>query len=254
MTKEIKISLVLVVLVAVIFGYKALRPAEEINTVEADSSFENFDMNETVDNTLGITMQVLTALSNFYMASQKDIAYAQDNMFSITSNLMEQNRYLKYGIDGLSDLTTHKNELVNLIGKGMSTGAMELSIANGELLNIIKTIDETGADDFSYQLAEYATKQKEGYRTIYISAGQIGYLLFRPAETDNPTGAIPYKISKQDRDDILEEIDSLFGDAFKEDEINYRKTQTHNAILSVVKTIRGFVEGDTYEEANALKN
>lgn len=221
---------------------------------QAETTAENekdFDLDSPYADTVQTTSQILGALSWFYLASEKDIVNADPSLMGINANLMEQNRYFKLGIDQLNTLIESPNKVVELATKGMTLGAMQLSITNQNLIDFLRNTDQSDPkleQEFSYRLAEYGSKQKEGYATMYTTGPQIIVLFWKSAESDNPTGPIPYKISKAERQQLLSEIDESFGEYFKKDDINYKKTQTHNAVLLIVKQIRDNLKYDTYEE------
>lgn len=253
-------KIIIIVVIIVLVGYAIslnIKKTEvsNINTAPVEKSTEE-SLEETVEDTMGISLQILNALSDFYLASEKDISNAEPNLLSININLTEQNRFFKSGIANVNSLTAHSNQVVQLAGKGMILGATQIITANDELINFFRTVDQSDPkfeQEFAYHLSDYISKEKEGYRNIYISAPQIAYLYFHGASSDNPTGLIPYKISKSDRTTLIKEIDERFADYIKKDDINYQKTQTHNAIILTVKQIRNYLEYDTYEEYNEIK-
>lgn len=255
MSKNIKI--VVGIIVVVLVGYVISSSTEKtevssVSTIPVEKSTGE-SLKETVKDTVGISLQIFNALNDFYAASEKDISQAEPDLMGINRNLMEQNRYFKSGINHVSSLTAHPNKIVQLAGAGMVLGATQLITANDELINFLRTVDQTDPkfeQEFTYHLSDYISKEKEGYKNIFISAPQIGYIYFNSATSENPTGPISYKISKSDRSTLLKELDDRFANDMKIDEANYKKTQTHNAILSTVTQIRSYLEHDTYEEAN----
>lgn len=72
-----------------------------------------------------------------------------------------------------------------------------------------------------------------------------------PATSDNPTGPIPYRITSQERSDLLDRIENLFGDelsAYEDDIAN--SAESYNAVIFAVHSIRSNLLHDTYEEAS----
>lgn len=233
---------------------KKQNEAKEISIAESNNSTEGelatLTSNSSYD-TVNVTLSMLSALSYFYLTDEKDITKADDNLVSINSNLMEQNRYLKAGIDEISNLGEHKDDVVELSYKGTILGASQIMKANNDLLEFFRTVDQSDPkleQEASYRLAEYSSSVKEGYKNIFIYAPQIVSLYWKPAENDNPTGPIPYTLSKEDRARLLKDIDNLFADYIKQDDQNYITTKTHNAILLAVKQIRDNLKPDNYED------
>ena len=221
-------------------------------TAEKDVSEELGKRNEDV---LPVTLNIFNALGSYYLATN---TYPDEKNSDILSAIifafLEQNRYLSDGNNYVASCSKNENQIIQLACGGMTMGAIQVMDANQTLISFLRNLDVNDpkiSQEVSYRMAENLSAQKEGYKNIYIYAPQIGYLYFKGADSDNPTGPIPYLITEEERKTLLSEIDSRFGDYIKQDEINYKQTGNHNAVLEAVKQIKSYITYDTYEQYNA---
>ncbi len=206
------------------------------------------------NNTVGTTLDVLQALADYYVASVT-IAEEDEDFTGIMTSLLNQNKYLESGKISIKKHLNSSSEVVQLTTQGMTLGADMVIKANNALVQFIRKTspnDPNIAQEFQYAVATYLSNQKEGYKTISISSPQIGYLFFEPAKEKNPTGKIPYTITKEERERLLKEIERLFGDELRQYRRNIENnTGKYNSILFSVDAIYNNLAPETYEEANS---
>lgn len=195
-----------------------------------------------------ISFDVLQALSFYYFASVDNISGG--DVVAIMTELMNDNKHLRSGNSFVEKYSNHSNKNINLTAQGMIIGSQEVIKANDNLLQFLRSLDQQNISmsEIDYKMATFLSSQKEGFGLITISAPQITALMFEPAKSDNPTGAIPYTISKEQRTRLLKEIERLFGDELKEEKNNAQRTGYHNAILVAVQAIQNNLLPDTYED------
>lgn len=197
-----------------------------------------------------VTLDVLSALDNFHFASLDNMIGDFDKI-SFMTELLNDIKLMQLGINRMTPHLNNNNNVIALTARGMVVGASAVIDANNQLvedLRINSFATENDLLDLEYSMSIFLSSQKEGFKLITISAPQITGLMFEPATSDNPTGAIPYTISKQQRNRIVSEVERLFADNIKEDKINYQITGTYNSMILSVEAIRDNLVADTYEE------
>lgn len=253
-----KIIIPLIILIIVFLAFLTYKPKNNIqvktseNTSESNASDEVGIRNENI---LSYTESVLNALNSYYLAT---ITYPDENNSDVLSatmfSYMEQNRYLNDGNGYLSSCLKDKSKIIQMVCGGMTLGANQVIKANETMISFLRNIDPSDpkiSQEVSYRIAENLSSQKEGYKNIYIYAPQIGYLYFKPAQSENPSGEIPYLVTKEERETILNGIKSRFSGYIKEDDLNHAKTGSSNAIILAVKQIQSYLIHDTYEQSNS---
>lgn len=202
--------------------------------------------NSTVD----ITLDVLQALDNYYVATQDEIT-ENSEIVDIMTALLNANKHLESGNGYMKKHLNDTNEVVQLVAKGMTTGAEKVIQANNEFIDFMRS---GGLVDSDYAAAKYSSDQKEGYKLISTSAPWVTSLIFEPAKSENPSGKIPYTISNTDRKRLIREIDRLFGNDLKKYRADVKaKTGKYNAVIFSVDEIYNRIAPETYEEAREIK-
>jgi len=197
-----------------------------------------------------ITLSILSALDSFHFASLDNIIGDFDKI-SFMTELLNDTKLMQLGISTMTPHINNSNEVIALTAQGMVVGATVVIDANNQLVEDLRTnalVTESDLLDFEYSMSVFLSSQKEGFKLITISAPQITGLMFEPATSDNPTGEIPYTISKQQRNRIVSEVERLFADDIEQDKLNYQTTGTYNSMILSVKGIRDNLVADTYEE------
>ncbi|OGK43423.1 hypothetical protein A2956_02445 [Candidatus Roizmanbacteria bacterium RIFCSPLOWO2_01_FULL_37_57] len=207
------------------------------------------------ENTTQIISDYLNALNNFYVASIIEPDQDSDTIeIEVMRNFLNQNQYLQDGINNIINYTKDPNEIIKLSSLGMVTGAQRIIATNNVTIQTLKSIEEEefSQGDMNLAIATHLSEVKEGYKMIAISAPQIGYLIFEPAKSKNPSGKIPYKITKTERNKLIEEINRQFGEDLHQDVLMGKAGEDRNAILFAVSNIRDYLVPNTYEEVKLL--
>ncbi len=259
--KFIKYFWGVLVVVALVYFFLHGKHNQNVQTNVNATSSTITEEDYTSPDTYAYSVDLLNALNSYHYASARDISLAADQdansvLMNIIALLLEQNRNLSDGNNFISKYTSHSNQIISTSAKGCIAGSMLLVKANDDLIAFFRNTDQSDPkfqQEMSYQMAEYGSKTKEGYKLIYISAPAIGYLYFEGAKSENPAGPIPYKISKDERNSLLKKMVEDFGEKIKQDDRNYLTAKTHNAVLLAVKQLMSYVAYDTYEESDFTK-
>lgn len=217
----------------------------QVNTQKSSLEKRGFS-----DELVSTTFDILQALS-WYHLSSVDTSLDGNDFAAVMTELMNDSRHLRSGNVFVEKYTNHSNEVIKLTAQGMILGSQGVIKANENLLQFLRGLDQQSGSvsEVEYQTATFLSSQKEGYGLIAMSAPQITALMFEPAKSDHPTGAIPYIISKEQRNRLLKEIERLFGDELKKEKTNAQQTGRYNAIMVAVQGIQRNLLSDTYEDA-----
>jgi len=234
----------IVLIIGVINLFQGEKNPSEVSTFQP---IPTTVQSQTVSNsTVDITVDVLQALSNYYVATQNEIT-EDSEIVDIMTAVLNANKYLESGNAYMKKYLNDTNEVIQVVAKGMTTGAEKVIQANNEFIDFMRSGEPLDSD---YAAAKYSSDQKEGYKLISTSAPWITSLIFEPAKSENPSGRIPYTISDADRKKLLKEIERLFGDDLKKYRADIKaKTGKYNAILFSVDAIYNRIAPETYEEA-----
>lgn len=222
------------------------------NSNAQQANLQSADPFQPSEDTITVTLDILNALNYYYYATQEPIDENGDFIKNMTA-LLNQNKYLETGNSMIKKHLNNPNEVIELAVKGTTAGSDQVIKANNEMVQAIRNIDVNNpraAQNLEYAVAKYISDQKEGYRMITVAAPQISYLHFEPAKSENPSGKIPYRITKEERIRILNEINRLFGDDLKKYPKGYdAQAKNYNSILVAVYAIQKNLIPETYEEA-----
>ena len=184
------------------------------------------------------------ALGNFYMATHIDQPW--ENEVQMMTTIMNDNRWLRDGVLLIKKYRNHPNQVIRVATEGTILGAEMAQESNNDILAIMRNPSSKSVEEIRYQVALYGSRQKEAYGLILRSAPWVTGAMFRP-RTSKEQAAIPYTISKPDRQAIVREIDKLFGEELAAEERGERKDR-HNAIVLAARAIRKNLVGETYAE------
>src|SRR3989338_8246975 len=99
------------------------------------------DDNLTNQNYTDITLDVISALSDYYLATQS-IAVGENGDFTQTmAALLNQNKYLDDGSRQVKQYLTHNDEKIQLVAKGMTLGASQVTKANNDVIQYRRKMD-----------------------------------------------------------------------------------------------------------------
>lgn len=198
-------------------------------------------------------LKVIWALENYYMSTVVTSASTENPVLDMMRDSLDRVKYLEKGNNLVDEYTNHNDEIIALTAQGMVLGAETVIKSNNELISKLEEWSNYNASvsDLEYAVAKYLSDSKEGYSYILVSAPQLLSNMWEPAESENPTGPIPYNISESNRKRILNEIDRLFADEL----LGYSPESTgqYNSVLEAVIYIKNGISPNTYEEAELLE-
>lgn len=253
------VGYILVVLLLVFYFKDDIIPkfSDSQETTPQDVAQESLPDNEqtTEQKKIEFAFDVLNALNLYYVTTQSDIS--EDSSYvEMMASLLDSNNYLEQGSSRISKYMNDPNEYISVTALGMDTGAKAIIKANNDMVLYIRNTDLDDPANFSeaeYQIANWLSAQKEGYKTIATSAPWMAPLMYEFAESDNPSGKIPYTISEEGRQRILNEIEKLFGDDLRLYQLAEESgAESYNTILFAVDAIYNQLAPDTYEEGSLL--
>lgn len=191
---------------------------------------------------------LLSALDNYYHASLEidTDPNSTDLILDLMIGIKDRNSKLLAGDRYLNKYLNSNDEIISLVAKGVLEGSKQLRGSNNKLYELLKFQNINDPDTISIRdaTANYLAEQKEGYSLIAMFAPQVGYLIFSPAKTENPSGEIPYLITVDERKMLTDQIDRMFGESLYKKEPNGNK----NSVILAVEGIREYLIHETYEE------
>ena len=200
---------------------------------------------------IDFAIDVLNALSLYYVTTQSTLT-EDSSTAEMIAELRTSNNYLERGTLRISEYVGDPNEYINVTALGMDTGAKVVIKANEDMVLYLRNNDLEDPANYTeaeYQIGNWSSVQKEGYTTILTAAPWMTPLLYEFADSDNPTGKIPFTISETGRQRILNEIERLFGDELRLYQLSEEiGAESFNAILFAVDAIHDNLATDTYEE------
>ncbi len=250
---------IFIVLFAIVVGWY-LSSQSKLPTVQntISSPTPTLTLIKDAPNKVKASLDVLTALSYYYISGEDTNTHQdQDAVTQAITTMLKQNEYLKYGNSSVQGYVNDPNEIIGLTAKGMTLGANQVIKANDDFIAYMRKIDyydPNYQENLSYAVAKHNTDRDSGFKTIFISAPQISSLYYDYPKTENPTGQIPYLLSKKERETIINQIDRLFSEQLKQYPKGYdASTNTYDTVLVAVYSIQKNIIANTYEEAALLK-
>ena len=201
----------------------------------------------------------LDALLSYYMAENasefvaQDMSSAEGIQLGIIKNLLAENNYINEGNFVLKKYLNSKSEIISTTAKADTETGEAITIVNNNFLSYLRNVDLTDIStrpERDYQIAQLVTQKKQAWIMMLKSVGLLFPLIVNSASTTNPTGLIPYKISSDDRKNIMDKIQKLFGEELLKEKQMSSKTKMYDPILAGVNYLITLVKPDTYEEYN----
>lgn len=173
---------------------------------------------------------------------------------------MTQNNKFQQGYVAIQDYFDDPDKNVSAVAKGMGSGIMSHIEANKkgiEKLKQLSNLDPTAFKNFDYEMAERASSQKQAWEILSTAATYVAYVLVDRAAVSTPTGPIPFKITENERLELLRYLDKLFADdlvryyQYREDVAKGLKGNPDDQswLIFAVDHIRGYLSARTFEEA-----
>ncbi len=243
---------VLVIVGAIVAFSSSGSTSPVVSEADTSSSMEYLSAEETES----VYMDFLDLLNQEYMVSQMNSTDTADDLVSFMTELMKANSQLDNIISRATPYTSHENDVVEVAGKALVAGSMGVKKANTDFITYLRGLgnyENFDQSEMAYQFAAYRSGEVEAYKLMVMGTGQLSALAWHFATTENPTGPVPYTISKEQRERVLARIEYLFADAFVKDDKQHRDTATRNAVLFSVRSLRDNLIPDTYEEAASME-
>lgn len=205
------------------------------------------------------TFDLLTSLHFCGWARSYALEMPED-VTELMTNLMIQNNKFQQGLVAIQDYFDDPDEQVSRVAKGVGLGIVAHIEANKkgiEKLKQLSNLDPTAFKNFKYEMAERASSQKQAWELLSTAATYVAYVLVDRTEVSTPKGPIPFKITENERLELLRYLDKLFGD----DLVRYYKYREvvgrglkgnpddQNWLILAVDHIRGDLSARTFEEA-----
>ena len=245
------LAVILILVTIGLFSWQYYTQKSGSKSVEPTSiSVDEGTNNETPEksDTIEVLLNVLEAL-NYYNFSTKRITNFDDTT-ALMTDLMNAKKSMQQGDIFVQKYTNNSNEYISVTAQGMVTGSKTVQDSMENLIQYLRKVDEDDPSTYSdleYQIAKFVSDNKEGFTMIATAAPQVTALLWEPAQSENPTGPIPYKVSKLERQRVLSRIDALFTEDLKEYQTS---TDNYNSMIFAVDSIKNNIEPDTYEESS----
>jgi len=130
-----------------------------------------------------------------------------DDIPKMMTNTMTQNNKFELGKSFLKKyLNDNDNEeMIKTVAEGVTSGIDLLVVTNNIVLKRLRRIsnmDKESLKDIDYELAQIASDRKQAWEALSTSATGVFYVLIEPAKSENPKGAIPYKITDEERKEV----------------------------------------------------
>lgn len=241
---------VLILFVLALTGYLLFVTQQkkgEPSTSSEIASDSNGEQSQNTTDPVDMLLDVLETLSSYHLSTVTVTDF--EDTTTLMTDLMNAKRYMQDGDRYVEKYVESSNEYISVTAFGMITGSQKVQQSTENFIQYLRGINENDPSsytDLQYQTAQYLSGTKEGYQMIAVAAPQVTALLWEPASSENPVGSIPYTISKEERQRIINRIDKLFSDAL----VEYRASSgSYNSMIFAVDSIKNNIEPDTYEEA-----
>jgi hypothetical protein len=195
----------------------------------------------------------------YYMEqSRKD---SNDVSKILEEEMSANNRFSEAKI-AISKYTKDSNQFIQGAAKGVIVGIDIIMDANNKTIQHIRQIsnyNENALKDVDFKIAELVSQKKEGWMIIARSASFLMPVIIEGAKSENPTGLIPFKISKDERIKLLKRLNELFKEMLQRFD-NYYALKKQGLegnpedltwLSFTVDRIRGMLSFETYEEVAA---
>ena len=180
----------------------------------------------TIDQKIDVTMQAMEAVMN------------QNTMYMNAKEIMR-----KY--------TGDENELVQKVATGIvdSIGLFEES--NDDMLTMLRKLSNGDTSNSAYLVAKAKALSQEGMQKIMGSMFSIVKIIVEPKADYN--GPLEFKFTKQEREILLEEINSKFGHRLNSAVVNKQAKAIYfsnegNFYIGFIKFLSEYLDSDTYED------
>ncbi len=221
-----------------------IKETPEVALADKEEKYKNVPQEEIVS----VSKEVLGILHRLYYVSidTGNMDYETDSalILSWTTEAMKDKNTLQNLIPQAEALIKNKNKTVQTTALSLATGMMQLSNSQDTFIKYLRTVDPTDSDlaEFQYQVALFSSTNKEAFNTIIEGTSLFPYIYLDMEGDDDEENDI--LISPKEKEEIIAEIDRLFGDLFIEDDKEHELTGNRNAVIMIVRNYRDFITGE----------
>jgi hypothetical protein len=199
----------------------------------------------TEEEKIAITSKLLSVYSRLYFVTQDNSDEATTEGEVISTWLLEVMNDRKMierlmlevqGIDAKNDKTIETTKLV------LSTTLLSLQKSFLDFENYLRTVSEFNIDiaEFRYQGNLHTANNKEAFLVLLEGSALYPYIFIEFAEEEGGENRVV--ISETGRQEVLSEIERLFGDIFIEHELWNKETGMNNTVVILVQNLKDFFD------------
>lgn len=223
----------------------------KITPVTEEQEYKNLSHEKIVP----ISKEVLSILHRLYFISIDDSdesGYETDSQLIVAwlTDAMKDKNALDQLIPRANELTKDSNDVVRTTAMALTGGMMKLSMSQDTFIKFLRTADpnEPNIAEFQYQVALFGTSNKDAFLSIVEGTALFPYIYLDMEDTD----VSDFVISPEEKKEIIDEIDRLFGDIFIDDDKEHELTGNRNAVVVIVRNYRKFIASD--DKKNDVNN
>jgi hypothetical protein len=222
-----------------------MSPEADTTQVTQEVEIQEVESTLTEDDKIDITKELLSIYSRLYFVTQDNSDEATTDGEVISTWLLEVMNDRKMierlmlevqGIDAKNDKTIETTKLV------LSTTLLSLQKSFLDFENYLRTVSEFNIDiaEFRYQGNLHAANNKEAFLILLEGSALYPYIFIEFAEEEGGDNKVV--ISETGRQEVLSEIERLFGDVFIEHELWNKETGMNNTVVILVQNLKDFFD------------
>ena len=222
-----------------------MSPEADTTQVTQEVEIQEVESTLTEDDKIDVTKELLSIYSRLYFVTQDNSDEATTDGEVISTWLLEVMNDRKMierlmlevqGIDAKNDKTIETTKLV------LSTTLLSLQKSFLDFENYLRTVSEFNIDiaEFRYQGNLHAANNKEAFLILLEGSALYPYIFIEFAEEEGGDNKVV--ISETGRQEVLSEIERLFGDVFIEHELWNKETGMNNTVVILVQNLKDFFD------------
>ena len=222
-----------------------MSPEADTTQVTQEVEIQEVESTLTEDDKIDITKELLSIYSRLYFVTQDNSDEATTDGEVISTWLLEVMNDRKMierlmlevqGIDAKNDKTIETTKLV------LSTTLLSLQKSFLDFENYLRTVSEFNIDiaEFRYQGNLHTANNKEAFLVLLEGSALYPYIFIEFAEKEGGENRVV--ISETGRQEVLSEIERLFGDIFIEHELWNKETGMNNTVVILVQNLKDFFD------------
>ncbi len=215
--------------------------SEVVQEVESHETIVNL----TEEEKIAVTKQLLSIYSRLYFVTQdnSDVANTEGEVISTwLLEVMNDRKMVERLILEVEGIDPKGNQIVETTKLVLDTTLLSLKKSFLDFENYLRTVSEFNFDiaEFRYQGNLHQANNKEAFLMFMEGTAPYPYLFIEFAEEKDGDNKVV--ISESGRQELLDEIDRLFGDIFIEHEQWNKETGMNNTVVIVVQNLKDFIE------------